>query len=266
MGQLLTLAPQQSKARSCTFTSSAKGPRDDIWGLRARHAMKRPPTEAALLAVRATDGLRNHALSSAYFSWISRLYSACTAFREMCPFRSLAIFRRSGSVGACDFRLNLAKSLLAGPGVFPNRRSNHPIVSSLVRGHFLPQTRTPRPKYGQHRQAIRTTGNSRTLREPRIRTECPLRFKTGNALIETISAYKSPQRPDRRPPYRARHWRLREPQTFDPRPGENAKHFRWNNPALADRAYLLPDRSESAKRPVTSASRALRKSISRSIP
>jgi hypothetical protein len=29
--------------------------------------------------------------------------------------------------------LNLAKNFLAGPGVLPNRLSNNPIVSSLVR-------------------------------------------------------------------------------------------------------------------------------------
>jgi hypothetical protein len=45
-------------------------------------------------------------------------------------FRSLAIFRRSGSVGARDFRLNLAKSGVPGADVLPNSRSNHPIVSS----------------------------------------------------------------------------------------------------------------------------------------
>src|SRR6516225_10552009 len=75
---------------------------------------------------------RDHALSLAYFSKISRLYSACTAFREICPFRSLAIFRRSGSVGARDFRLNLAKSFLAGPEVLPIRMSKNPIVSSRI--------------------------------------------------------------------------------------------------------------------------------------
>ena len=79
---------------------------------------------------------RDHALSLAYFSNTSRLYSARTAFREICPFRSLAIFKRSGSVGARDFRLNLAKNLVAGPGVLPNRLSNNPIVTSLVRDMF----------------------------------------------------------------------------------------------------------------------------------
>jgi len=49
---------------------------------------------------------------------------------------SLAIFKRSGSVGARDFRLNLAKNLVAGPGVLPNRLSNNPIVTSLVRDMF----------------------------------------------------------------------------------------------------------------------------------
>ena len=78
----------------------------------------------------------DHALSLAYFSKTSRLYSARTAFREICPFRSLAIFKRSGSVGARDFRLNLAKNLVAGPGVLPNRLSNNPIVTSLVRDMF----------------------------------------------------------------------------------------------------------------------------------
>ena len=79
---------------------------------------------------------RDHALSLAYFSKTSRVYSACITFREICPFRSLAIFKRSGSVGARDFRLNLAKNLVAGPGVLPNRRSNNPIVTSLVRDMF----------------------------------------------------------------------------------------------------------------------------------
>src|SRR3954447_2624856 len=69
------------------------------------------------------DGIRNQALSCEYFSRTSRLYSSLTALREICPFRSLAIFRRSGSVGARDFLLNLAKSWLAGPGVLPNSRS-----------------------------------------------------------------------------------------------------------------------------------------------
>src|SRR6516225_10020782 len=76
---------------------------------------------------------RDHALSLAYFSKTSRLYSARTAFRETCPFRSL---KRSGSVGACDFRLNLAKNLVAGRGVLPNRLSNNPTVTSLVRDMF----------------------------------------------------------------------------------------------------------------------------------
>ena len=79
---------------------------------------------------------RDHALSLAYFSKTSRLYSACTALREICPFRSLAIFKRSGSVGTRDFRLNLEKNLVAGPGVLPNRLSNNPIVTSLVRDMF----------------------------------------------------------------------------------------------------------------------------------
>ena len=78
--------------------------------------------------------MRNHALSWAYFSKSSRLYSSRTALREMRPLRSLAIFRRSGSVGArVTLLLNLA-SRLAGSGVLPNRRSNHPIV-------FLPWLR-----------------------------------------------------------------------------------------------------------------------------
>ena len=78
------------------------------------------------------DRTRNQALSCEYFSKTSRLYSSLTALREICPFRSLAIFRRSGSVGACDFLLNLARNWPVGPGVFPNSRSNHPIVSSPV--------------------------------------------------------------------------------------------------------------------------------------
>ena len=76
---------------------------------------------------------RDHALSLAYFSKTSRVYSACIAFREICPFRTLAILKRSGSVGARDF-LNLA--ILAGPGLLPNRLSNNPIVSSLARDMF----------------------------------------------------------------------------------------------------------------------------------
>ena len=70
---------------------------------------------------------RDHALSLAYFSKTSRVYSACIAFREICPFRSLAILKRLGSVGARDF-LNLA--------ILPNRLSNNPIVSSLARDMF----------------------------------------------------------------------------------------------------------------------------------
>jgi hypothetical protein len=76
------------------------------------------------------DGIRNQDLSCAYFSKSSRLYSSLTALREICRFRSLAIFRRSESVGARDSRLNLAKSRVAGVDVLPNSRSNHPIVSS----------------------------------------------------------------------------------------------------------------------------------------
>jgi hypothetical protein len=76
------------------------------------------------------DGIRSQDLSCAYFSKSSRLYSSLTALREICLFRSLAIFRRSGSVGARDFRLNLAKSGVPGAEVLPNSRSNHPIVSS----------------------------------------------------------------------------------------------------------------------------------------
>jgi hypothetical protein len=72
----------------------------------------------------------SHDLSCAYFSRSSRLYSSLTALFETCPFRSLAIFRRSGSVGARDFRLNLARSGVAGADVLPNSPSNHPIVSS----------------------------------------------------------------------------------------------------------------------------------------
>src|SRR5262249_5705164 len=79
---------------------------------------------------------RDHALSLAYFSKTSRLSSARTALREICPFRSLAIFKRSGSVGARDFRSNLAKNLVAGPAVLPNRLPNNPIVTSLVRDMF----------------------------------------------------------------------------------------------------------------------------------
>jgi hypothetical protein len=95
----------------------------------------------------------HQSLSCAYFSKISRLYSSLTALREMCPFRSLAIFRRSGSVGARDFLLNLAKSWLVGPGVLPNSRSNHPMVSSPVILRITTpyhEFRTPGVKYGQY--------------------------------------------------------------------------------------------------------------------
>src|SRR6516162_10130450 len=90
----------------------------------------------SIIASRSRRPDRDHALSLAYFSKTRRLYSARTAFREICPFRSLAIFKRSGSVGARDFRLNLAKNLVAGPGVLPNRLPNNPIVTSLVRDMF----------------------------------------------------------------------------------------------------------------------------------
>lgn len=83
----------------------------------------------ALPVVAQLDRIRHQDLSCAYFSNSSRLYSSLTALRETCPLRSLAIFRRSGSVGARDFRLNLAKSRVAGADVLPNSRSNHPIVS-----------------------------------------------------------------------------------------------------------------------------------------
>src|ERR1700744_3619789 len=99
----------------------------------ARHA-HRPAIHLVFLSpifTKATDG-RHHALSLAYFSRTSRLYSACTAFREICPFRSLAIFKRSGSVGARDFRLNLAKNLLAGPGELPTRLAIYRCLSSLA--------------------------------------------------------------------------------------------------------------------------------------
>ncbi|MHC2380341.1 hypothetical protein ACVIHA_004739 [Bradyrhizobium liaoningense] len=75
-------------------------------------------------------GLGNHDLSCAYFSKTSRSYSSRTALRETCPFRSLAIFRRSGSVGALDVRLNLAKNRVGADDVLPNSRSNHSMVSS----------------------------------------------------------------------------------------------------------------------------------------
>jgi hypothetical protein len=92
---------------------------------------EKPTTRAHFFALSPISTRRQmasgyHALSLAYFSKTSRLYSACTAFREICPFRSLAIFKRSGSVGARDFRLNLAKNFRAGPGVLPNRLSNNP--------------------------------------------------------------------------------------------------------------------------------------------
>jgi hypothetical protein len=48
----------------------------------------------------------------------------------------LAIFKRSGSVGARDFRLNLAKNFVVGSEVLPDRLSNNPILSSLVRDMF----------------------------------------------------------------------------------------------------------------------------------
>jgi hypothetical protein len=85
---------------------------------------------ARLPVVALLDGVGNHDLSCSYFSRSSRLYSSLTAFREICPLRVLAICRRSGSVGARDFRLNLTKSLAVGEDALPNSRSNHPMMSS----------------------------------------------------------------------------------------------------------------------------------------
>jgi hypothetical protein len=137
----------------------------------------------------------DHALSLAYFSKINRLYSACTAFREICPFRSLAIFKRSGSVGARDFRLNLAKNLVAGPGVLPNRLSNNPIVSSLVRDMFREPLYSALGIDGYFPDAFSPISAKRrpplTLREA---TRC---------LVETVLRVRSAQT-NNRSPLRAR--------------------------------------------------------------